>query len=72
MSTFAMKMEKPITDPDMESEFDKKDFIIIDSGSETIKIGYSGEDTPRVFINYTRYNYIDSNTLNCRYTNTKA
>ena len=51
MSSFAMKMEKPITDPDMESEFDKKDFIIIDSGSDTIKIGYSGEDTPRVLKN---------------------
>ena len=32
----------------MESEFDVKDLIIIDNGSDTIKVGISGEDYPRV------------------------
>ena len=32
----------------IESEFDLKDFYIIDNGTETVKIGISGEDFPRV------------------------
>ena len=32
----------------MESEFDTKDIIVIDNGSDTVKIGISGEDNPRV------------------------
>lgn len=39
----------------MESEYDVKDVIVIDNGTETIKIGVSGEDYPRViFIKYSR------------------
>jgi len=34
----------------LESEIDSKYLIVIDNGSETIKIGYSGEDYPRVQI----------------------
>jgi actin-related protein len=33
----------------MESEYDVKDIIVIDNGADTIKIGISGEDFPRVF-----------------------
>ena len=33
----------------MESEYDVKDIIVIDNGADTIKIGISGEDYPRVF-----------------------
>lgn len=33
----------------MESEYDIKDIIVIDNGADTIKIGISGEDFPRVF-----------------------
>jgi actin-related protein len=36
----------------MESEFDVKDLIIIDNGSDTIKVGISGEDYPRVNLNF--------------------
>lgn len=32
----------------MESEFDMKDIIVIDNGADTVKIGISGEDRPRV------------------------
>jgi actin beta/gamma 1 len=43
-----MWMDKPLTDPKMESEFDLKDYIVIDNGTDSLKIGFSGEDTPRV------------------------
>ena len=33
----------------MESEYDVKDVIVIDNGSDSVKIGISGEDNPRVF-----------------------
>ena len=32
----------------MESEYDVKDIIIIDNGADTVKVGISGEDYPRV------------------------
>lgn len=32
----------------MESEYDVKDIIVIDNGTDTVKIGVSGEDYPRV------------------------
>lgn len=32
----------------MESEFDVKDLIVIDNGADSVKIGISGEDRPRV------------------------
>lgn len=32
----------------MESEYDVKDIIVIDNGADTVKIGISGEDKPRV------------------------
>lgn len=32
----------------LESDVDVKEFIVIDNGTETIKIGVSGEDYPRV------------------------
>jgi actin beta/gamma 1 len=32
----------------LESEVDVKDFIVIDNGTDSIKMGYSGEDYPRV------------------------
>jgi len=35
---------------EMESKADLKDVIVIDNGSSTIKIGFSGEDKPRVQI----------------------
>ena len=35
---------------ELESEIDVKDIIVLDNGTETIKVGYSGEDYPRVFI----------------------
>lgn len=34
----------------MESEFDNKDIIVIDNGSETVKVGISGENFPKVII----------------------
>ena len=34
----------------MESEDDVKDIIVIDNGADTIKIGISGEDFPRLII----------------------
>ena len=34
----------------LESEVDLKDIIVIDIGTETIKMGYSGENRPRVNI----------------------
>lgn len=34
----------------MESEFDMKDIIVIDNGSETVKVGISGENFPKVII----------------------
>eukprot|EP01016_Furgasonia_blochmanni_P024430 TRINITY_DN2634_c0_g2_i4.p1 TRINITY_DN2634_c0_g2~~TRINITY_DN2634_c0_g2_i4.p1 ORF type:complete len:416 (-),score=66.10 TRINITY_DN2634_c0_g2_i4:987-2234(-) len=45
-----MWMDKPLTDPKMESEFDLKDYIVIDNGTDALKIGFSGEDTPRFVI----------------------
>jgi actin beta/gamma 1 len=43
-------MEKKVqnTRAHMESEYDVKDIIVIDNGADTIKIGISGEDYPRV------------------------
>jgi actin beta/gamma 1 len=36
----------------LESEVDLKDLIVIDNGTDTIKMGYSGENYPRVlFLN---------------------
>jgi len=32
----------------LESEVDLKDLIVIDNGTDTIKMGYSGENQPRV------------------------
>lgn len=32
----------------MESEYDVKDIIVIDNGADTVKVGISGEDNPRV------------------------
>ena len=34
----------------LESETDVKDLVVIDNGTETVKIGLSGEDYPRVLI----------------------
>jgi len=34
----------------MESQIGKNDIIVIDNGAETCKIGFSGEDKPRVII----------------------
>lgn len=34
----------------MESEYDVKDIIVIDNGADSIKIGISGEDNPRLII----------------------
>ncbi|KAL4480379.1 hypothetical protein ABPG74_020895 [Tetrahymena malaccensis] len=34
----------------MESEYDVKDIIVIDNGADTVKIGISGEDKPRIII----------------------
>lgn len=42
----------------MESEFDVKDIVVIDNGSDTIKVGVSGEDYPRVKSNFA-INYVD-------------
>lgn len=40
----------------MESEFDMKDIIVIDNGSETVKVGISGENFPKVIILF--YNFL--------------
>ena len=32
----------------LESEVDLKDLIVIDNGTDSIKMGYSGENHPRV------------------------
>lgn len=34
----------------MESEFDMKDIIVIDNGSDSIKVGISGENFPKHII----------------------
>ena len=34
----------------LESEVDVNDTVVIDNGTYSVKIGYSGEDYPRVFI----------------------
>lgn len=34
----------------LESETDVKELVVIDNGTETVKIGLSGEDYPRVLI----------------------
>lgn len=39
----------------LESEVDLKDLIIIDNGSDTIKMGYSGENQPRVIFSTSTY-----------------
>ena len=41
-------MSKPNKRSMMESEFDLKDVVIIDNGTQITKIGVSGEDNPRV------------------------
>ncbi|CAD8078966.1 unnamed protein product [Paramecium primaurelia] len=40
-----MKINKRAT---MESEYDQKDIVVIDNGTDTIKVGISGEDYPRL------------------------
>jgi actin-related protein len=32
----------------LESDIDVKDIVVIDNGTETTKMGFSGEDYPRV------------------------
>lgn len=34
----------------MESEIDVKDIVVIDNGNDTVKIGVSGEDHPRMVL----------------------
>ena len=34
--------------PPMESAYDEKDLVVIDNGSDTLKIGFSGTDWPQV------------------------
>ena len=34
----------------LECEMDKNQIIVIDNGSNSIKVGYSGENQPRVHI----------------------
>jgi actin-related protein len=34
----------------LESEVDLKDLIVIDNGTDSIKMGYSGENHPRIII----------------------
>ena len=34
----------------LESEVDLKDLIVIDNGTDTLKMGYSGENHPRIII----------------------
>ena len=33
----------------LESEVDLKDLIVIDNGTDSIKMGFSGENYPRVY-----------------------
>ena len=40
--------DEPLWDREMDSLFDKEEIVVIDNGSETIKVGFAGEDTPRV------------------------
>lgn len=35
----------------LESEVDVKDVVVIDNGTESVKIGISGEDYPRIVMN---------------------
>lgn len=42
-------MDRPKKDI-LESETDVRDLVVIDNGTETVKIGLSGEDYPRVLI----------------------
>jgi len=48
------------------SEIDNDNrMLVIDNGSDSIKIGFSGEDTPRVRVPFTRILYFsDSFTIN--------
>ncbi len=34
----------------METQFDKKEYVVIDNGTGFIKAGFSGEDLPRCVI----------------------
>eukprot|EP01017_Pseudomicrothorax_dubius_P010518 TRINITY_DN13770_c0_g1_i1.p1 TRINITY_DN13770_c0_g1~~TRINITY_DN13770_c0_g1_i1.p1 ORF type:complete len:340 (+),score=98.00 TRINITY_DN13770_c0_g1_i1:50-1069(+) len=45
-----MNFDEPLRDLVMDSDYDKKDFVVIDNGSDTIKVGYSGEDFPRLIL----------------------
>jgi len=55
----------------MESKFDVRDVIVIDNGADSIKIGFSGEDKPRV-IKFIILRYILGNYTNCdRYSRRK-
>jgi len=40
----------------MESECDVKDIVVIDNGTDTIKVGISGEDYPRVYFQFILVN----------------
>ena len=42
-------MDRPKKDI-LESETDVRDLVVIDNGTETVKIGLSGEDYPRVLM----------------------
>ena len=45
----------------MESEYDMKDIIVIDNGTDSVKIGISGEDNPRVFFFIFYVMYLNKN-----------
>lgn len=49
-------MEKELEQ--LESLVDVKEVIVIDNGSESIKIGYSGEDQPRIELEAVGGSYI--------------
>jgi hypothetical protein len=50
--------DEPLWDKEMDSLFDKEEIVVIDNGSETMKIGFAGEDYPRVTLplRYSRAN----------------
>lgn len=42
--------DEPLWDKEMDSLFDKEEVVVIDNGSETIKVGFAGEDYPRLIL----------------------
>ena len=53
----------------MDSAVDQKDIVVIDSGTDSLKIGFSGSDWPQVKVEIYNFNHLACFAIDCGNTN---